>query len=74
MIKTETFTVAGGDTVKVELLAYEVGTPITVTVGEASGELNLAGYLGLIAEPTAELTALAEAIAIYGAAAAAYMQ
>ena len=74
VIKTETFTVAGGDTVKVELLAYEVGTPITVTVGEASGELNLAGYLGLIAEPTAELTALAEAIAIYGAAAAAYMQ
>ena len=72
--KTETLTVAGGDIVRVELLAYEVGTPISITYGEAVGELNLAGYVSLISEPAAELTALAEAIAIYEAAAVAYMQ
>ena len=71
---TKTVAVKGGDIVRVELLAYELGTPITVTAGGASGELNFAGYLALISEPSAELTALADAIAIYGAKAAAYMQ
>ena len=71
--ETKTLSVEGGDIVRVELLTYEVGTPITVTYGEASGEINLDGYLALIDSPSAELAALAEAIAIYAEKAIAYM-
>lgn len=71
---TKTVTAAGGDVIRVELYAYELGTPVAVTYGELVGELNLAGYVGLLSEPADELTALAEAIALYASAAAAYSQ
>lgn len=72
-IETKTVSAVGGDVIRVELLAYELGTPVTVTYGGISGELNFAGYVALFSEPSAELTALAEAIALYAGAAAAYM-
>lgn len=71
--KTEMLTCSGGDVVRVEMLAYELGTPISVTYGGVSGELNLAGYVVLFSEPSAELTALADAIALYADKAAAYV-
>ena len=64
--------IVGGDIISVGFLAYEFDDAIiTVTCGDASGEINLAGYLGMIseAEKTAELNALIDAITIYTAAA-----
>ena len=68
----ETLTVVGGEIISVGFLAYEVDdSVITVTSAEGSGEINLAGYLGMIseAEKTDELTSLIDAITIYTAAA-----
>ena len=68
----KTVSAVGGDIISVGFLAYEFDDAIiTVTCGDASGEINLAGYLGMIseAEKTAELNALIDAITIYTAAA-----
>ena len=62
----------GGDIISVGFLAYEFDDAlITVNYGGVFGEINLAGYLGMIdeAEKTAELNALIDAITIYTAAA-----
>ncbi|MBR7116613.1 MAG: hypothetical protein IKC87_02795 [Clostridia bacterium] len=72
---TDSYTVAGGDVIEVELLAYELTGDVTVTVGENSGAFNLAGYISIMPEvaKTEAYLALVEAIEIYAAAAADYV-
>lgn len=73
---TKTVSVVGGDTVRISLLAYELTSPIAVTYGELSGEINLAGYMSIMpdAAKTEALLALVDAIRIYSASALAYVQ
>ena len=71
---TETLDVEAGDVVKVSMLAYELDTTVTVSYAGNSGEINLAGYMSLVPDSAKgdNFAALAEAIAIYAAAADAF--
>ena len=70
-----TFAFEGGEMIVIASYAYEFeDLVITATTAEGTGEINLAGYLGMISEEekTEELMDLIDAIRIYTAAAKAF--